>query len=83
MPCKERGCREFDFTVGDEVYKRDWCDTHLALYDYRAAATLSGAAIAVRSRATAGAKRFIKQQPALWRTVCNIRLFLAAPFRRA
>ncbi len=23
----EHGCNEFDFTIGDEPYKHDWCDT--------------------------------------------------------
>src|SRR5581483_7850814 len=27
----EHGCTEFDFTIGDEPYKRDWSDTELAL----------------------------------------------------
>ncbi len=34
----------FDFTVGDEPYKRDWSDTELRLHDYLAAVTLRGAA---------------------------------------
>ena len=40
----ERGYRIFDFTIGDERYKRDWCDTELKLYDYLSAATWRGAA---------------------------------------
>ena len=35
----EHGCREFDFTIGDEPYKRDWCDAELRLYDHRSAVT--------------------------------------------
>ena len=38
----ERGLARFDFTVGDEAYKRDWSDTELALYDHLAAVTLRG-----------------------------------------
>ena len=30
----------FDFTIGDEPYKRDWCDREVTLYDYHAAASL-------------------------------------------
>ena len=29
----ERGLKIFDFTIGDERYKRDWCDTELKLFD--------------------------------------------------
>src|SRR2546423_916829 len=32
----------FDFTVGDEPYKRDWSDTELPLHDHLAAVTLRG-----------------------------------------
>ena len=37
-----RGFSRFDFTVGDEGYKRDWSDTELNLYDYLAAETSRG-----------------------------------------
>ncbi len=37
----DRGFKHFDFTIGDESYKRDWCDTELRLYDYLAAATIA------------------------------------------
>src|SRR5262245_48377007 len=32
------GCNVFDFTIGDERYKRDWCNTELKLYDHIAIA---------------------------------------------
>ena len=38
----ERGLKRFDFTIGDEPYKRDWCDAEQLLYDYSASATLRG-----------------------------------------
>jgi CelD/BcsL family acetyltransferase involved in cellulose biosynthesis len=34
----ERGCTIFDFTIGDEPYKRDWCEERQALYDVGALA---------------------------------------------
>ena len=34
----ERGMKRFDFTIGDEPYKRDWCETEQQLFDYSAAA---------------------------------------------
>jgi CelD/BcsL family acetyltransferase involved in cellulose biosynthesis len=62
----ETGFRRFDFTVGDEPYKRDWSDTELRMYDYLAAVTLRGRLLVATSTAFRRAKRFIKQTPALW-----------------
>src|ERR1700691_1396416 len=36
------GLRRFDFTIGDEPYKQEWCDSSLELYDYGTAATWRG-----------------------------------------
>jgi CelD/BcsL family acetyltransferase involved in cellulose biosynthesis len=62
----ERGFRIFDFTIGDEPYKLEWCDTQLKLYDYFSIATLRGALIVLPSRAVRRLKRWIKQTPMLW-----------------
>ena len=63
----------FDFTIGDELYKRDWADIQLTLYDYLGAQTLRGhIAVAVESSARR-MKRLIKQTPALWRLVVWMR----------
>jgi CelD/BcsL family acetyltransferase involved in cellulose biosynthesis len=62
----ERGFRIFDFTIGDERYKRDWCDSELKLYDYIAAANWRGTLMAAPMRAAQHLKRRIKQTPALW-----------------
>jgi CelD/BcsL family acetyltransferase involved in cellulose biosynthesis len=35
----DRGLQRFDFTIGGERYKLEWCDSDLKLYDYAAAAT--------------------------------------------
>ena len=68
-----RGFRSFDFTVGDEPYKRDWCDTELRLYDHLAAVTLRGRLVVAMSLAFRRAKRFIKQTPALWQAFSKAR----------
>jgi CelD/BcsL family acetyltransferase involved in cellulose biosynthesis len=72
----EHGCREFDFTIGDEPYKRDWCDVELKLYDHRSAVTLRGWLAALPSIAFAHAKRAIKQTPFLWRWFVKLRAAL-------
>jgi len=62
-----RGLAYFDFTVGDESYKREWSDVELRLYDHTAAATLLGVPAAAMMTGYRRAKRLIKQTPALWR----------------
>jgi CelD/BcsL family acetyltransferase involved in cellulose biosynthesis len=64
----DRGFRRFDFTIGDERYKRDWCDTELKLYDHIEAATVLGGAAANLSYAARRLKRLVKQTPLLWQT---------------
>ncbi len=69
----DRGCRVFDFTIGDERYKRDWCDTELQLYDYIAAVTWRGALAAMSKLAAQRLKRWIKQTPLLWAIATKVR----------
>jgi CelD/BcsL family acetyltransferase involved in cellulose biosynthesis len=61
-----RGFDRFDFTVGDEPYKRDWSDIELALFDHLAAISLRGYTVMTMTRAFRRAKRLIKQSPILW-----------------
>ena len=70
------GCREFDFTIGDEPYKRDWCDAELKLYDHRSAVTLRGWLAALPSIGFTYVKRVIKQTPFLWRLFVKARAVL-------
>ena len=62
----DREFRIFDFTIGDERYKRDWCDTELKLYDFIAPATWRGALVAMPMLAAQRLKRRIKQTPVVW-----------------
>ena len=74
----ERGLKRFDFTIGDEPYKRDWCETEQNLYDYFAAATLRGWPAASSSLARRHIKRAIKQSAPLWNAVVRLRSTIAA-----
>jgi CelD/BcsL family acetyltransferase involved in cellulose biosynthesis len=74
----EHGCRVFDFTIGDESYKRDWSDKELVLYDHVSAATARGALAAWPYLAGQRAKRFIKQTPAVWNAVSKARELIGA-----
>jgi CelD/BcsL family acetyltransferase involved in cellulose biosynthesis len=69
----ENGFRVFDFTIGEEPYKRDWADQHVTLYDHMEGVTLLGT---LAARALAGQralKRHVKQNPALWRIAQRVR----------
>ncbi len=78
----DRGCRIFDFTIGDERYKRDWCDTELKLYDYIAPVTWRGAFMAMPMQAVQRAKRWIKQTPVAWSALSAARAFIGSLVRR-
>jgi CelD/BcsL family acetyltransferase involved in cellulose biosynthesis len=66
----------FDFTIGDEPYKRDWCDAEQKLYDHAGAATLRGAPFALLSAARRRIKRQIKHNASLWSAVVRVRAAL-------
>jgi len=78
----ERGFNKFDFTIGDEPYKRDWSDIVVRLYDHLEAVTLRGAAVVAMTTGYRRTKRFIKQTPALWHAYSKLRGMAAAFGRR-
>jgi CelD/BcsL family acetyltransferase involved in cellulose biosynthesis len=67
------GLRRFDFTIGDERYKSEWCDLRLKLCDYSAAATWRGWPASASARLRGRLKRFIKQTPVAWRLASGLR----------
>src|SRR5262249_31125520 len=69
----DRNFRHFDFTIGDEPYKRDWADIEVRLYDHLQAVTLKGAIAAAMTPAFRPTKRLIKTTPALWHAYCRAR----------
>lgn len=68
-----KGFRWFDFTVGDEPYKRDWSDKEVKLYDHLAAVTVLGRLVVISTMAFRRTKRFIKRTPLLWRAYGTLR----------
>jgi CelD/BcsL family acetyltransferase involved in cellulose biosynthesis len=78
----ERGCNTFDFTIGDERYKREWCDGTVTLYDYVTPMTLRGCVAAARIFTVGRIKRFIKQTPALWNAASKLRAFIGPVMKR-
>ena len=70
--------KRFDFTIGDEPYKRDWCETEQRLHDYSAAVTLRGWPSAALSLGWRRLKRAIKQTAPLWNAVQRTRSMVAS-----
>ncbi len=77
-----RGFRIFDFTVGDEPYKREWCDES-RLYDHIAGASARGVVVAAGLRTAMALKRRIKRNPTLWKMAYRLRETLGRLRRRA
>src|SRR6185312_13004299 len=71
----ERGYKTYDFTIGDEPYRRDWCDGVIPLYDHFPAATWRGAVLCAPMAVKERVKRVIKQNPALWDAFRHMRSF--------
>ena len=77
------GLRRFDFTIGDEPYKREWSDSAATLCDYRTVATWRGLPAFCRAALARPLKRFIKQTPWAWRAVSHARAVLGGVQHRA
>jgi CelD/BcsL family acetyltransferase involved in cellulose biosynthesis len=69
----QRGFVIFDFTIGDEPYKRDWCESRQILHDHLDAATARGLAIVAALAAKRRAKRLIKENAVLWSAFSKLR----------
>ncbi len=74
----DKGIDTFDFTIGDERYKHEWCETKIDLHDHLAAETLKGRLFLINSRLKLAAKRKIKQTPILWAAFTKLREKVAA-----
>ncbi|MEQ8326632.1 MAG: GNAT family N-acetyltransferase [Parvibaculum sp.] len=74
----ENGHTVFDFTIGDESYKEQWCEVEVPLFDYVEPNTLAGWAGLGPRVACLEAKRFIKQTPVLWNAFTRVRAALGA-----
>ena len=61
-------CKVFDFTIGDEPYKRDWCDTEHAALRPRFGGDAARLADGRCRPRCAPVKRWVKQTPAIWST---------------
>jgi CelD/BcsL family acetyltransferase involved in cellulose biosynthesis len=74
----EQGFKEFDFTIGDEPYKREWCDSELKLFDLVVPMTSRGYLVAAPTLAVRLLKNFIARNPRIWSIVRKARSTVAA-----
>lgn len=63
----ETGYEVYDFSVGDEAYKRLWCDIETQHFDVLVPLTLKGRALALALRQGARLKALIKNNPTIWK----------------
>ncbi|TPI09198.1 GNAT family N-acetyltransferase [Mesorhizobium sp. B4-1-3] len=69
----ELGFDVYDFSVGDEPYKRLWCDIEVQHFEVLAPLTLKGGVLATGLRQGARAKAFIKNNPTVWKLTKMLR----------
>lgn len=67
------GIKVFDFSVGDEPYKRAWCEIETRQFDVLVPLTAKGHAAAALGRAKARATSFVKNNSTAWRLARMIR----------
>lgn len=75
--CITNGVEIYDFTIGDESYKDQWCDQELGLFDCYQGRTALGHCYAVLFKLALRLKRKIKHTPALWEIAQRARLVLS------
>jgi CelD/BcsL family acetyltransferase involved in cellulose biosynthesis len=69
----ESGFDVYDFSVGDEPYKRLWCDIETQHFEVLIPLTLKGRALALVLRQGARLKAFIKNSPTIWKLTKMLR----------
>jgi CelD/BcsL family acetyltransferase involved in cellulose biosynthesis len=69
----EAGLAVYDFSVGDELYKRLWCDIESEHVDVVVPLTMKGRLLAQGARRYARAKAFIKNSPLVWKLTKTLR----------
>ncbi|WP_353641865.1 GNAT family N-acetyltransferase [Mesorhizobium sp. WSM2239] len=68
-----QGFSVYDFSVGDEPYKRLWCDIETRQMDVVVPLTLKGRAFAGSMRLKARLKAFVKTNPTIWKLTKALR----------
>ncbi len=69
----ENRIARFDFTIGDEAYKDNWCEVPMELVDAATALTPAGTVTSTGLRLFQGAKRAVKTNETMWSAVVGAR----------
>lgn len=69
----EHGCRIFDFGIGDEPYKRRWCDIETTHYDTTIGLTLTGRMKAGTHQVRSRIVHTIKSNDRVWSAAKSLR----------
>jgi CelD/BcsL family acetyltransferase involved in cellulose biosynthesis len=72
-----KGMQFFDFSVGDEDYKRSWCDLETRQFDTHVPLTAKGRMLSVWKMARGRAVRAVKSNAALWSLAKRLRAGVA------
>jgi CelD/BcsL family acetyltransferase involved in cellulose biosynthesis len=79
----DKGCAFYDFGVGDEPYKRQWCDVETELWDVFMPLTLKGRASVAALATSANLKLMLKRNQRLWQVFKDMRRRLAGSAMQA
>ncbi len=71
--CTGHGVEVFDFTIGDETFKDQWCEKSAPLYDSVAPLSLSGVPGALALRSGKPIKRMVKASPVMHAAAQRVR----------
>lgn len=63
----EQGFEVYDFSVGDEPYKRLWCDIEIRQFDVLVPLTMKGRLLALGQHQRSRLKILVKNNPAIWK----------------
>ncbi|PLP60892.1 GNAT family N-acetyltransferase [Mesorhizobium loti] len=69
----QQGNLLYDFSVGDEPYKRQWCDVEIRQSDALLPLTTKGRVLASALHQGARAKAFVKNSPMVWKITKALR----------
>ena len=69
----DEGLAVYDFGVGDEPYKRLWCDVETEHMDALVPLTAKGRILAASMRGSAKVKAFVKNSPLVWTLTKRLR----------
>lgn len=69
----EHGYKIYDFGVGDEPYKRLWCDLETTQFDVLVPLTIGGRLLRGGMRVANWLKSSVKNRPAIWRLAKALR----------